>query len=70
MTQLSDIPHDTNFAHITITRIGDRRNTDYRVSVSEAKPETAAAPVYDPEAAIMVSDFLRRKYGHKHEDQE
>lgn len=63
MIQLNDIPHDTNFAHIAITRVGDTRNTDYRISQSEAKPESAAEH-YDPEAAILASDFLRRKYGH------
>ena len=63
MTQLSDIPHNTNFAHVSVTRIGDSRSTDYRVSPSEAKPESAAEH-YDPEAAIVTSDFLRRKYGH------
>lgn len=48
MTQLNDIPHDTNFAHVTITRIGDSRNTDYRVSPSETKPadeERITAPI-------------------------
>ena len=48
MTQLSDIPHDTNFAHISITRIGDSRSTDYRVLPSEAKPadeERVTAPI-------------------------
>jgi len=38
MTQLNDISHDTNFAHISITRLGDSRSTDYRISQSEAKP--------------------------------
>lgn len=40
MTQLNDISHDTNFAHISITRLGDSRSTDYRISQSEAKPES------------------------------
>ena len=83
MTQLNDISHDTNFAHITITRIGDSRNTDYQVSQSEAdrkvdawreqlrRDNALAILNYDPEAALQASDFLRRKYGHNsNKDQE
>jgi hypothetical protein len=68
MIELKAVPHDTNLAHITITRLGDDRSTRYRVLPSETKPESAAAH-YDPEAAILASDFLRRKYGTHDSDQ-
>ena len=59
MTQLNDIPHDTNFAHVSITRIGDSRNTDYQVSQSEAKPadeERITAP-------ILKGEDIQHNYG-------
>jgi hypothetical protein len=68
MIQLNTVPHDTNFAHIIITRVGDSRNTRYQVSRSEANLESAAQH-YDSEAAVLASDFLRRKYGDHARDQ-
>jgi len=58
MTQLNDIPHDTNFAHISITRIGDSRNTDYRVSPSEAKSESEEG-IATP---ILTGEDLRNNF--------
>lgn len=58
MTQLNDIPHDTNFAHITITRIGDNRNTDYRVSQSEARLESEEGIT----APILTGEDLRNNF--------
>src|SRR3989304_3200220 len=55
MTQLNDIPHDTPFAHIVITRVGDSRDTRYQISQSESKLESAVH-LSDPEAAILASD--------------
>ena len=69
MTELNTIPHETNWAHVTITRVGDSRKTRYQILPSEAKPQTAAAD-YDTEAAIQASDFLRRKYGHNDQEQD
>jgi hypothetical protein len=62
MIQLNGIPHDTNFAHIAITRVGDSRNTDYRISQSEAKPageEAATAPILTGED--IKNNFARWK---------
>lgn len=58
MNQLKDIPHNINFAHISITRIGDSRNTDYRVSQRE--------PVStDPDIFALANEkYVRGKYGH------
>lgn len=58
MNQLKDIPHDINFAHVSITRIGDSRNTDYRVSQRE--------PVStDPDIFALANEkYTRGKYGH------
>jgi len=64
MIQLSDIPHDTNFAHISITRLGDSRNTDYQVSPSEARLESeerTAAPLLTGED--LRNNFERWKHG-------
>jgi hypothetical protein len=69
MIELKAVPHETNLAHVTITRLGDDRSTRYRVSPGEAEPETAAEQ-YDAKAAILGSDFLRRQYGHIYEEQE
>jgi hypothetical protein len=48
MIELKAVPHDTNLAHTTITRLGDDRSTRYRVLPSEARPageERATAPI-------------------------
>ena len=37
MVELNNILHDTNWAHITITRLGVGRDTRYQISQSEAK---------------------------------
>lgn len=81
MTDLNTILHDTNWARVTITRIGDSRNTQYQVQQLEADMKTDA-PLqqlriqnrlallnYDSGAAVESSDFLRRKYGHHDSDQ-
>lgn len=65
MAELNTIPHDTNFAHITITRIGESRQTRYQLSARQDQPGA-----YDPRDAVLASNFLRRKYGHTFEDQD
>jgi hypothetical protein len=81
MIQLNGILHDTNFAHIAITRVGDTRNTQYQIQQSEAdkkadgafeqlrRENTLSLINYDSEAAVASSDFLRRKYGKHDSDQ-
>jgi len=58
MIQLNDIPHDTNFAHVSITRIGESRNTDYRVSQSVAKLESEERTI----TSIRTGEELRNNF--------
>jgi len=61
MTDTNDIPHSTNWAHITITRLGDSRSTRYQISPqSEAKQRTHAEQAAMP----IVNKYTRGKYGH------
>jgi len=61
MTDTNDIPHSTNWAHITITRLGDSRNTRYQISArSEAKQESEEQQVALP----VVNKYTRGRYGH------
>lgn len=68
MIEINNIRHPDNLAHITITRLGEERETRYQIlPQSEAKQEEAKA--YDTRAAILASDFLRRKYGHIYKEE-
>lgn len=69
MIDINNIAHTENLAHITITRLGEGRTTRYQIlPQSEAKQEGEAKP-YDTRAAILASDFLRRKYGHIYKEE-
>ena len=57
MVELNNISHDTNWAHITITRLGMGRDTRYQISQSEAKPEEIQP------ALPVVNKYTRGKYG-------
>jgi len=62
MTDLNAIPHDNNLARITITRLGEGRNTVHRVlPQSEAKQASDEATGV---AAPIVNKYTRGKYGH------
>lgn len=60
MTDLNDIPHETNWAHIAITRLGESRDTRYQISPSEAKPESEEVQ----QALPVTSKYTRGRYGH------
>jgi hypothetical protein len=61
MTDLSTIQHDINWARVTITRLGEGRNTRYQISAqSEAKQEEKVQQQPLP----PESSFTERKYGH------
>ena len=61
MTHLSTIPHNINWARITITRLGEGRKTKYQIaSQSEAKQESEEGQQPLP----IVNKFTRGKYGH------
>ena len=61
MVGLNNIPHDTNWAHIAITRLGAGRDTRYQISPSEAKQESEEAiGVTTP---IASTKYTRGKYG-------
>ena len=66
MNQLKDIPHDTNFAHINITRLGDSRNTRYEISTDEAKQPPRFS--YAARAAELSEEILRSKYADRIEE--
>ena len=57
MVELNNISHVTNWAHITITRLGMGRDTRYQISQSEAKPEEIQP------ALPVVNKYTRGKYG-------
>ena len=68
MIEINNISHPDNLAHITITRLGEGRTTRYQIlPQSEAKQEEAKP--YDSRAALLASDFLRRKYGHIYKEE-
>jgi hypothetical protein len=67
MIELNAVPHDTNFAHITITRLGDVRNTRYQISQSEAKQPAKFS--YAARAEELTQEFIRSKHGHDDSDQ-
>jgi len=61
MTDLNAIQHNTNWAHITITRLGEARNTTYRILPrSEAEHESEEQQQTLP----IVNKYTRGKYGH------
>ncbi|MFP3898209.1 MAG: hypothetical protein ACLFVD_02750 [Dehalococcoidia bacterium] len=62
MTDLRTVPrpHDTNFASVTITRLGDSRNTRYQIT-PDAKTSYAAIAAANT-AAILA--------GREHEHQD
>jgi len=61
LTALSTISHDINWAHITITRLGEGRNTSYQISPqSEAMLESEERRQMLP----IVNKYIRGKYGH------
>lgn len=61
MADLNDIPHDTNWGRITITRLGEGRSTRYSVlPQSEAKQESE-----EKQQPMPVSNkYTRGRYGH------
>ena len=62
MTVLSTIPHDINWARVTITRLGEGRKTKYQIaSQSEAKQESEEG---QQQPLPIVNKFTRGKYGH------
>ena len=61
MTHLSTIPHNINWARITITRLGEGRHSSYQISSqSEAKQEEKEQQQPLP----PETSFVKRKYGH------
>jgi len=69
MAALNNIPHDTNWAHIAITRLGEGRNTTYQISApSEAKPEVSRSPELsegeEQQALPVINKYTRGRYGH------
>ena len=61
MTDLHSIPHTTNWARVTITRLGDGRNTRIRVlPQSEQQQENEEAT---GERIPIVNKYTRGKYG-------
>jgi len=62
MTVLSTIPHDINWARVTITRLGEGRNTRYQISAqSEAKQ--GEKEQQQPLPVVNKNTFIERKYG-------
>jgi len=61
MTDLNAIQHNTNWAHITITRLGEGRNTRHRILPrAEAEHESEE----QQQALPIVNKYTRGKYGH------
>lgn len=57
MTDLNAIQHDINWAHITITRLGEGRNTRHRILPrGEAEEE-------QQQTLPIVNKYTRGKYG-------
>jgi len=60
MRDLSSIPHDISYARITITRLGEGRNSTYQIAPqSEAKQESEEQ-LLPP----IANKYIRGKYGH------
>lgn len=66
MIELNKLQHADKFAHVTITRIGEGRNTRYKISQSEEQRQSEERD-YDAKAVIMSSEFLKERYGHIYE---
>ena len=65
MTVLSTIPHDINWARVTITRLGEGRNTKYQISpqtIAKAEGEQEGEELQQP--LPIANNFIRGKYGH------
>ncbi|MGQ9676553.1 MAG: hypothetical protein ACUVX1_12900 [Chloroflexota bacterium] len=58
MTDLTTVPHDTNFGRITITRIGDARNTQYQI-------RDQSHTNYQQIADQMTEALVRRYYANE-----
>lgn len=70
MIELKAVPHDTNLAHITITRLGDDRSTRYRVL-----PDSVAQPTRINYQAIAeartqeaIASYKERNNGNSFEE--
>jgi hypothetical protein len=65
MIELKAVPHATNLAHITITRLGDDRSTRYRVLPDSVKQPLAIN--YQAIADLMtqeaVNSYKERNHG-------
>jgi len=65
MTVLSTIPHDINWARVTITRLGEGRKTKYQISpqtTAKAEGEQEGEELQQP--LPIANNFIRGKYGH------
>ena len=62
MVELNNIPHDTNWAHITITRLGAGRDTRYQISPSEAK--SSSEETQQTQLSPAINKYTGGKYGH------
>lgn len=62
MIELNNISHNTNLAHVSITRLGQGRDTRYRITTQTPteEPATEQSEAYLP----IVNKYTRGKYGH------
>jgi len=68
---LHAIPHDTNWAYITITRIGEGRNTIYDIASRLREEATRRLrPNYQEIVLQRTEELVRRNYGHILEGEE
>jgi hypothetical protein len=66
---LQNIPHETSWAYITITRTGEGRNTSYDIA-SRLADQPTRAPSYQELARQLSDSIIRRKYGNSAYDPE
>jgi len=65
MTDMTAIQHETNWAHATITRLGEGRNTRIRVLQADVATTTVDVDTGAPVLERVDNKYTRGKYGHK-----
>ena len=71
MIELKAVPHETNLAHITITRLGDDRSTRYRVAPDSAKQPSLInyQAIAEARTQEAINSLKERDHGNSFEEE-
>jgi hypothetical protein len=64
MTEINNISHDSNLVHISITRLGQGRETRYRITNHDTNNDQHQPNDQDRVQVPAANKYTRGKYGH------